>query len=111
VPLFETIDDLARCGEIDAHGVRAAGLSDDRREPARRQEVMLGYSDSNKDGGYVDRELGALLRRARAGRGDRSARRAPAALPRPRRHRRARRRPSYDAILAQPRAASPADCA
>ena len=53
VPLFETIDDLARCGSI---------MRDAFEEPRYRQlvgsrgdaqEVMLGYSDSNKDGGYV----------------------------------------------------------
>jgi len=52
VPLFETIDDLARAPQImeawlalpevqAATGVRG------------HQEVMLGYSDSNKDGGYL----------------------------------------------------------
>src|SRR5262249_22490914 len=53
VPLFETIGDLRRCGEImDALFSRQAY----RNLLASRdgvQEVMLGYSDSNKDGGYL----------------------------------------------------------
>jgi phosphoenolpyruvate carboxylase len=53
VPLFETIHDLQRCGEImDALFSTQAY----RRLLASRggvQEVMLGYSDSNKDGGYL----------------------------------------------------------
>jgi len=53
VPLFETIDDLARCGDT----MRAAfAVPAYRAMIANRgdwQEVMLGYSDSNKDGGYV----------------------------------------------------------
>ena len=53
VPLFETIGDLERCGRImrDAFAVPLY-----RRLVAGRgdwQEVMLGYSDSNKDGGYL----------------------------------------------------------
>lgn len=52
VPLFETIDDLAR-----ADSVLAALLANERyaRIVAHRQwqEVMIGYSDSNKDGGYL----------------------------------------------------------
>ncbi len=52
VPLFETIDDLERAPELMtrlvAHPIYAKHL-DARR---RRQEIMLGYSDSNKDGGY-----------------------------------------------------------
>ena len=53
IPLFETIDDLARCGDI----MRAAfAVPIYRAMVAGRgdwQEVMLGYSDSNKDGGYL----------------------------------------------------------
>jgi len=53
VPLFETIADLQRCGPVmDA----LFGLPEYRRLLASRgdiQEVMLGYSDSNKDGGYL----------------------------------------------------------
>jgi phosphoenolpyruvate carboxylase len=53
IPLFETIDDLERSSEI----MRAAfALPCYRAWLAGRgdwQEVMLGYSDSNKDGGYL----------------------------------------------------------
>jgi phosphoenolpyruvate carboxylase len=53
VPLFETIGDLQRCGPIME---ALFGLPAYRRLLASRgntQEVMLGYSDSNKDGGYL----------------------------------------------------------
>ncbi|MDP1957961.1 MAG: phosphoenolpyruvate carboxylase, partial [Rhodocyclaceae bacterium] len=53
VPLFETIDDLAHCGDIMQ---RLFSLPAYRRFLASRgdlQEVMLGYSDSNKDGGFL----------------------------------------------------------
>jgi phosphoenolpyruvate carboxylase len=53
VPLFETIGDLQHCGPI-MDGLFA--LPAYRRLLASRgnvQEVMLGYSDSNKDGGYL----------------------------------------------------------
>jgi phosphoenolpyruvate carboxylase len=69
VPLFETIDDLR-----DSPRILAELWSDkDYRAHLRRrgdvQEVMLGYSDSNKDGGYLaanwllyraEKELSAL---------------------------------------------------
>jgi phosphoenolpyruvate carboxylase len=52
VPLFETIDDLAtadsRMRELFANRTYRRQL--DAR--GRFQEIMLGYSDSNKDGGY-----------------------------------------------------------
>jgi len=52
VPLFETIEDLERAAErMEA----LFGNALYRRQLAARggfQEVMLGYSDSNKDGGY-----------------------------------------------------------
>ena len=53
VPLFETIADLGRCGGIMAQAFahETYGLWLDAR--GRMQEIMLGYSDSNKDGGYV----------------------------------------------------------
>ncbi len=53
VPLFETIGDLERCGAVMD---RLFSLPAYRRLLAGRdncQEVMLGYSDSNKDGGFL----------------------------------------------------------
>lgn len=53
VPLFETVDDLARAHTTMAglyeHPMYAAQLS----ACSRRQEIMLGYSDSAKDGGFL----------------------------------------------------------
>jgi phosphoenolpyruvate carboxylase len=53
VPLFETIDDLSRCGDL----MRALfAVPVYRRHLAAwgdLQQVMVGYSDSNKDGGFV----------------------------------------------------------
>ncbi|MBE0623234.1 MAG: phosphoenolpyruvate carboxylase, partial [Burkholderiales bacterium] len=53
VPLFETIADLAGCGDIMS---TAFALDTYRHWVEGRgnvQEIMLGYSDSNKDGGYL----------------------------------------------------------
>jgi phosphoenolpyruvate carboxylase len=53
VPLFETIADLRNCVRIMN---RLLGIPEYRRLVESRgglQEVMIGYSDSNKDGGYV----------------------------------------------------------
>lgn len=105
VPLFETIEDL----QAGASVLRAAwDVPLYRRYVASRgdvQEVMLGYSDSNKDGGYfaanwalydaetaiakVARDEGIRLRLFH-GRGGTVGRGGG---------------PSYDAILAQPKGA------
>jgi len=53
IPLFETIADLRACGAVMD---RLLGLPVYRRLLDARggvQEVMLGYSDSNKDGGFL----------------------------------------------------------
>ncbi len=82
VPLFETIDDLERgpalTGRFLDHPAykahlgavaRHAGTLGDSGEPF--QEIMLGYSDSNKDGGFfmanaalhrAQDEIGAVVR-------------------------------------------------
>jgi phosphoenolpyruvate carboxylase len=53
VPLFESIEDLRNCAEI----CRTVWTNPDYNQLldswGRRQEVMLGYSDSNKDGGML----------------------------------------------------------
>ena len=53
VPLFETIDDLARCGSIMRDAFSQAEYRELVKSRGDAQEVMLGYSDSNKDGGYL----------------------------------------------------------
>ncbi len=56
-PLFETIDDLENCGKL------LSSIFNDRQYQkylASRnnfQEIMLGYSDSNKDGGYASANI------------------------------------------------------
>jgi phosphoenolpyruvate carboxylase len=65
VPLFETIDDLrAAAGIMDA--IFALPVYRDLlADRAQIQEVMLGYSDSNKDGGFLT--SGCELYRAEVG--------------------------------------------
>lgn len=54
VPLFETIEDLQQ-GPGILKGFLQHRITQDRiaRQPNPLQEVMLGYSDSNKDGGIL----------------------------------------------------------
>ncbi|MFW9228424.1 phosphoenolpyruvate carboxylase [Corynebacterium striatum] len=105
VPLFETIDDLKAGARILEQLWAVPFYREHLRARGDIQEVMLGYSDSNKDGGYLqanwalyDAELslvelctqhGIELRLAH-GRGGAVGRGGG---------------PTYDAILAQPKGA------
>ena len=51
VPLFETIDDLRNAETIMRSFFELPGIFDLVRGSGGQQEIMLGYSDSNKDGG------------------------------------------------------------
>ena len=51
VPLFETIDDLQRAAGIMRGFYAVPGVADLVRRSGGEQDIMLGYSDSNKDGG------------------------------------------------------------
>lgn len=53
VPLLETIDDLHRAGEIMEAYFRHPAYVPADWEGHPYQEIMLGYSDSNKDGGML----------------------------------------------------------
>jgi phosphoenolpyruvate carboxylase len=53
IPLFETIGDHERCAEIQREALSRPLYRSWVRLRGDEQEVMLGYSDSNKDGGYV----------------------------------------------------------
>jgi phosphoenolpyruvate carboxylase len=53
VPLFETIDDLQRAPAILRELLAVPLVRRTVRAFGRTQEVMLGYSDSNKDGGFL----------------------------------------------------------
>ena len=103
VPLFETIPDLERGPEIMAAWLDLPEVAQ-RVKTAQQgiQEVMLGYSDSNKDGGYLtsnwslyqaERELAPVFKKRKVrlrlfhGRGGSVGRGGGS---------------TYDAILAQP---------
>jgi phosphoenolpyruvate carboxylase len=102
VPLFETIDDLQRGAAVFEAALAIPLYRTLVRARGDTQEVMLGYSDSNKDGGYLAanwalyraelnlvesaRKMGIRLRLFH-GRGGTVGRGGG---------------PSYDAILAQP---------
>lgn len=53
IPLFETIEDLRGCGVIMDELFAIPYYRQLLKSRGDVQEVMLGYSDSNKDGGYV----------------------------------------------------------
>ena len=97
VPLFETIGDLRSAAPIMREFYALPGIAAMVQRSGAEQDVMLGYSDSNKDGGYftsnwelyrAETALVELFDALRA-----IARHHAAPVPRPRRHGRARRRP------------------
>jgi phosphoenolpyruvate carboxylase len=53
VPLFETIDDLHASEDIMATLFANPEYEKHLQARGMRQQIMLGYSDSNKDGGYL----------------------------------------------------------
>ncbi|MCG8494174.1 MAG: phosphoenolpyruvate carboxylase, partial [Sneathiellales bacterium] len=53
VPLFETIEDLRNCAPIMDRLFSIPEYKQLVSSLGTLQEVMLGYSDSNKDGGYI----------------------------------------------------------
>ena len=53
VPLFETIEDLRNCGAVMDELLGLPEYARLLESRGRVQEVMLGYSDSNKDGGFL----------------------------------------------------------
>lgn len=53
VPLFETIGDLRNAPRIMGEWLSLLGIRHLIRYQGNEQEIMLGYSDSNKDGGFL----------------------------------------------------------
>ena len=51
VPLFETIEDLRNAAPIMREFYALAGMLQQVQRSGGEQDIMLGYSDSNKDGG------------------------------------------------------------
>ena len=60
VPLLETIDDLRRAPAIMSELLAVPLVRRSTRVQGGVQEVMIGYSDSNKDGGFFAAQLGAV---------------------------------------------------
>ena len=53
VPLFETIEDLRNAPKIMSEWLSLLGIRYLIGYQGNEQEIMLGYSDSNKDGGFL----------------------------------------------------------
>lgn len=53
VPLFETIDDLAKASDIMNELYSIPAYREHLRKRGNRQTIMLGFSDGTKDGGYL----------------------------------------------------------
>jgi phosphoenolpyruvate carboxylase len=53
VPLFETIDDLQHAPEVMTALFANERYRDHLKARGNKQQIMIGYSDSGKDGGYL----------------------------------------------------------
>jgi phosphoenolpyruvate carboxylase len=53
VPLFETVNDLRAAPEIMENLFQNPVYANHLKQRGGRQQIMIGYSDSNKDGGYL----------------------------------------------------------
>jgi phosphoenolpyruvate carboxylase len=53
VPLFETIEDLQNAPQIMRQLFQIPIYQEHLAQRGRQQQIMIGYSDSNKDGGYL----------------------------------------------------------
>lgn len=53
VPLFESVDGLGRAADSMERLYRSRAYRAQLEARGRRQQIMLGYSDSAKDGGYL----------------------------------------------------------
>lgn len=58
VPLFETIDDLNRAPDVMRTLFEMAIYHTHLEARGMRQQIMIGYSDSSKDGGYLASKWG-----------------------------------------------------
>ena len=61
VPLFESVDSLAHAHESMARLYASRAYRAQLRARGMRQQIMLGYSDSTKDGGYFAAAFGLQL--------------------------------------------------
>jgi phosphoenolpyruvate carboxylase len=53
VPLFETIEDLAHCADVMAEIYSIPAYREHLDSRGGKQNIMLGFSDGTKDGGYL----------------------------------------------------------
>ncbi len=53
VPLFETIEDLTRAPQIMQSLLQISIYREHLAQREHQQQIMIGYSDSNKDGGFL----------------------------------------------------------